>query len=45
MAVECHEGFTEDVKELIVSGMGFSTVEILVDMQGKNRHVIAVKNV
>jgi release factor glutamine methyltransferase len=45
MAVECHENFTEDVKDLIVSGMGFSTVEILLDMQGKNRHVIAVKNV
>jgi len=45
MALECHEDFTEDVKELIVSGMGFSTVEIAVDMQGKNRHVIAVKNV
>ena len=45
MALECHEDFTEEVKELIVSGMGFSNVEILVDMQGKNRHVIAVKNV
>lgn len=45
MAMECHEGFAEEVKELIVSGMGFSAVEITVDMQGKNRHVIAVKNV
>ena len=45
MALEYHEDFSEEVKELIVSGMGFSNVEILVDMQGKNRHVIAVKNV
>ena len=45
MALECHEDFTEEVKELIVSGDGFSNVEIIIDMQGKKRHVIAVKNV
>lgn len=45
MALECHEDFTEEVKELIVSGDGFSKIEIIVDMQGKNRHVIAEKNV
>ena len=45
MGLECHEDFTEEVKELIVSGNGFSKIEIIVDMQGKNRHVIAVKNV
>jgi release factor glutamine methyltransferase len=45
MGLECHEDFTEEVKELIVSGNGFSKIEIIVDMQGKSRHVIAVKNV
>jgi release factor glutamine methyltransferase len=45
LALECHEDFMEEVKELIVSCDGFSNIEIIVDMQGKNRHVIAVKNV
>ena len=45
MALECHESFTKDVKELIESRMGFSAIEITVDLQGKNRHIIAVKNV
>ena len=45
MALECHEDFTQDVKELMMTRQGFSEIEVVVDMQGKNRHVIALKNV
>lgn len=45
MAFECHEDFTQEVKELIITSNCFYDIEVIIDMQGKNRHVIAVKNV
>lgn len=45
MALECHEDFTKSVSDLIETSQGFSDLEVIQDMQGKNRHIIALKNV
>ena len=40
--VECNDRFTVEVAQLL-NAEGWKEVEILVDMQGKKRHVRAVK--
>ncbi len=42
LAFECHKGYALDVKELIANSEGFEKVELIVDLQGVNRHVIAI---
>ena len=42
LAFECHKDYAVDVKELIERSNGFERVELIVDLQGVNRHVIAI---
>ena len=42
LAFECHKDYAVDVKELIEKSNGFERVELIVDLQGVNRHVIAI---
>tara|TARA_B110000459_G_C16621409_1_gene501921 strand:- start:760 stop:1707 length:948 start_codon:yes stop_codon:yes gene_type:complete len=45
LALECHEDFTLEVKMVIEDSGSFSGCEMILDLQGKNRHLIALKNV
>ena len=42
LAFECHKDYALDVKEVIAKSEGFERVELIVDLQGINRHVIAI---
>ena len=42
LAFECHKDYAVDIKDLIVDSGGFERVELIVDLMGVNRHVIAI---